>query len=107
MPWWAWLLAGTAVGALGYLVAGNAVAFRRHRAHAREPIVPIDRTYIAARTSGRTVNFKGEDEAAGGEIGPVFITDEQDADFLHEVGWMKISDARELARDLGHAFNAD
>jgi hypothetical protein len=27
--------------------------------------------------------------------------------FLHEVGWMKISDARELARGLGHAFNAD
>lgn len=107
MPWWAWLLAGMAAGTVGYLVVGNAVAFRRHRAHASEPTVPIDRAYIATRTRGRTVNFKGEDEADGEAIGPVFITDDQDADFLHEVGWMKISDARELARSLGHAFSFD
>jgi hypothetical protein len=107
MPWWAWLLAGMALGAVGYLVIGNAVALRRHRARAGEPTLPIDRPYIATRTRGRTVNFKGEDEAGGEEIGPVFITDDDDADFLHEVGWMKISDARELARSLGHAFNVD
>jgi len=96
-----------AVGAVGYLAVGNAVAFRRHRAHAGEPTVAIGRPYIATRTAGRTVNFKGEDEADGEEIGPVFITDDDDAAFLHEVGWMKISDARELARSLGHVFTAD
>ena len=63
--------------------------------------------YIATRTRGRTVNFKGEDEADGEEVGPVFITDDDDPDFLYEVGWMKLSDARELAGNLGHAFNAD
>jgi hypothetical protein len=107
MPWWAWLLIGIAVGAIGYLMTGNALAFRRHRAHAKAATAAIDRPYIAKRTRGRTVNFKGEDEADGEEIGPVFITDADDADFLHEVGWMKISDARELARSLGHAFNVD
>jgi len=59
------------------------------------------------RVASRWINFKGEDEAEGEEIGPVFITDYDDPDFLHEVGWMKISDARELARGLGHAFSAD
>src|SRR4051812_50166348 len=102
MPWWAWLLAGTAVGALGYLVAGNAVAFRRHRAHAREPIVPIDRTYIAARTSGRTVNFKGEDEAAGGGNGPMVINHGKDADFLHQGGWVENSGGPGRAPEPGH-----
>jgi hypothetical protein len=41
------------------------------------------------------------------EIGPIFITDDDDAEFVHQLGWMKISDARELARGLGHPFNAD
>ena len=87
-----------------YLLVGNALAYRRHRQRtaAASPSV-----YIAARMRGRTVNFKGEDEAEGEEIGPVFITDYDDPDLLHEVGWMKISDARELARGLGHAFSAD
>jgi hypothetical protein len=53
------------------------------------------------------VNFKREEEAEGEEIGPVFITDDDDPDLLHEVGWMKLSDAQELARELGHAFSAD
>ena len=96
---------GVVVGAAGYLAVGNAIAFRqRKRASAA---APAGQTYIATRLRGRTVNFKGEDEDEGEEIGPVFITDDDDPDFLHEVGWMKISEARELARGLGHAFNAD
>jgi hypothetical protein len=55
----------------------------------------------------RVVNFKGEDEVEGDEAGPVFITDEDDPAFLQEIGCMKISDARELARGLGHPFSAD
>ena len=106
MAWWAWFLVGIVVGAVSYLLIGNALAFRRHRLHAGAP-ANAQRPYIATRTRGRTVNFKGEDEADGEEIGPVFITDDDDPDFLHEVGWMKISDAHELARGLGHAFNAD
>jgi hypothetical protein len=103
MPWWAWFLVGIVVGATGYLLVGNAVAFRRLQTSA----TAAGQTYIATRTRGRTVNFKGEDEADGEEVGPVFVTDDDDPEFVHEIGWMKISDARELARDLGHAFNAD
>jgi hypothetical protein len=101
MPWWAWFGLGVAVGAVAYLLVGNALAYRRHR-HRTAAASPAP--YIAM--DGRTVNFKGEDEAEGEEIGPVFITDQDDPDFLHEVGWMKISDARELARTLGHDFSA-
>jgi hypothetical protein len=32
------------------------------------------------------VNFKGEDEADGEEIGPVFITDADDPDFVMSSG---------------------
>ena len=101
MPWWAWLLLGIVVGAVGYLVVGNLIAWRRARPTAQP------QAYIASGGRRRIVNFKGEDEADGEEIGPVFITDEGDADFVHEVGWMKISDARELARGLGHRFSED
>ena len=107
MPWWAWLLVGIVVGAASYLVIGNAFAYRRHRVQAVAAPTSPPQTYIAARLRGRTVNFKGEDEVDGEEVGPVFITDDDDPDFVHEVGWMKVSDARELARGLGHAFNAD
>jgi hypothetical protein len=107
MAWWAWFGLGIVVGAAAYLLVGNALAYRRHRQRtaAIPPAAPAP--YIAARMRGRTVNFKGEDEAEGEEIGPVFITDDDDPDFLHEIGWLKISDARELARGLGHDFNAD
>lgn len=106
MPWWAWLLLGVAIGIVGYLLAGNAIALRRHRSAVSDAAsTPAANTYIATRTRGRTVNFKGEDEADGEEVGPVFITDNDDPAFVHEVGWMKISDARELAHGLGHAFN--
>jgi hypothetical protein len=71
--------------------------------HGRLPPSP----YVATPGARRVVNFKGEDEADGEEIGPVFITDADDPDFVHEFGWMKISDARELAEGLGHPFNAD
>ena len=104
MAWWAWFGLGIVVGAAGYLMVGNALAWRQHRR--RAAALPASASpYIATRTRGR--NFKGEDEAEGEEIGPAFITDDDDPDFLHEVGWMKISDARKLAHDLGHAFNAD
>jgi hypothetical protein len=104
MAWWAWFGLGIVVGAAAYLLIGNALAYRRHR---QRTATTSPAPYIAARMRGRTVNFKGEDEAEGEEIGPVFITDDDDPDFLHEVGWMKVSDARELARGLGHAFNVD
>jgi hypothetical protein len=104
MAWWAWFGLGVVVGAAAYLLVGNALAYWRHR---QRTAAPSPSVYIARRMSGRTVNFKGEDEAEGEEIGPVFITDDDDPEFLHEVGWMKISDARELARGLGHAFSAD
>jgi hypothetical protein len=107
MTWWAWFGLGIVVGAAGYLVVGNALALRRSRQRTAATFPGAEASYIATRTRGRTVNFKGEDEAEGEEIGPVFITDDDDPDFLHEVGWMKISDARELARGLGHAFSAD
>lgn len=107
MAWWAGFGLGIVVGAAGYLVVGNALALRQHRQRPAAASPAAVASYIAARTRGRTVNFKGEDEAEGEEIGPVFITDDDDPDFLHEVGWMKISDARELARELGHAFSAD
>ena len=102
MPWWAWLLLGLVLGAGGYLVVGNALALRRARSAAKPAA-----TYIATPGARRVVNFKGEDEVDGDEAGPVFITDEDDPAFLHEIGWMKISDARELARGLGHPFSAD
>jgi hypothetical protein len=108
MAWWAWFALGIVVGAAGYVVLGNALALRRHRRRGATASTPaVEASYLATRTRGRTVNFKGEDEAEGEEIGPVFITDDDDPEFQHEVGWMKISDARELARELGHAFSAD
>ena len=106
MAWWAWFVFGVVVGALGYLVIGNALALRARTARA-DTVSSAGTPYLATRTEGRTVNFKGEDEADGEEIGAVFITDDDDPDFVHEIGWMKISDARELAQSLGHAFNAD
>ena len=106
MAWWAWFALGIVVGAAGYLVVGNSLAFRKHRRGAAANGSAVE-PYIASRTRGRTVNFKGEHEEEGEEVGPVFITDDDDPDFLHEVGWMKVSDARELARGLGHAFSAD
>src|SRR3954451_11219647 len=106
MAWWAWFGLGIVVGAAGYLVLGNALAWKQHRRRAVAASPAVEASYIATRTHGRTVNFKGEDEAEGEEIGPVFITDDDDPDFLHEIGWMKLSDARELARGLGHTFNA-
>ena len=107
MPWWAWFVLGVVVGAASYLVVGNAIALRqeRRRVATAQPAAPS--AYVATRTDGRTVNFKSEDESGGEEIGPVFITDDDDPDYLYEVGWLSISDARELARGLGHAFNAD
>lgn len=107
MPWWAWFGLGVVVGAAAYLLVGNALALRRHRQRTAAASPAAGSHYIATRTRGRTLNFKGEDESEGEEVGPVFITDDDDPDFLHEVGWMKISDARELARGLGHGFNAD
>lgn len=107
MPWWAWLGVGVVVGAAGYLVVGNTIAWRRARRRAPAPSAATGSPYIATRTRGRTVNFKSEDEWEGEAVGPVFITDGDDPEFLHEVGWLKLSDARELARSLGHAFNAD
>lgn len=107
MSWWAWFGIGIVVGAAGYLLVGNALALWRHRQRTAATTPAGESYYIATRTRGRTVNFKGEDEADGEEVGPVFITDDDDPDFLHEVGWMKLSDARELAGNLGHAFNAD
>jgi hypothetical protein len=107
VEWWAWFALGIVVGAVGYLLVGNAFALRAHRLRA-DGIPQTDQPYyFATRTRGRTVNFKGEDEADGEEVGPVFITDDDDPHFVHEIGWMKMSDARELARSLGHAFNAD
>ena len=100
MPGWAWFVLGLAVGAAGYLVIGNLAAWRR-QTPAETP-----RAYIAGGPT-RLVNFKSEDEVDGEPIGPVFITDEADPDFLHELGWMKLSDARELARGLGHRFAED
>jgi hypothetical protein len=107
MVWWVWFGLGIVVGAAGYLVVGNGLAFRQHRQRTTATSRAAEAPYIATRTRGRTVNFKGEDDVDGEEIGPVFITDDDDPSFLHEVGWMKLSDARELARGLGHAFNAD
>ena len=84
MVWWAWFGLGIVVGAAGYLAVGNALAFRQHRQRsAASP--PIGATYFATRMRGRTLNFKGEDEAGGEAIGPVFITDDDDPDFLHKV----------------------
>jgi hypothetical protein len=106
VPWWAWFVLGAVTGASTYLVVGNALAFRRRPAEAGAP-VDASRAYIATPGARRTVNFKGEDEVDGEEVGAVFITDEDDPDFVHELGWMRISDARELARGLRHPFNAD
>jgi hypothetical protein len=93
---------GLVAGAVGYLAVGNVIAWRR------QPSGPAPaQAYIATPGTRRVVNFKGEDEADGEEVGPVFITDEEDPEFVHEVGWMKVSDARELARGLGHPFSAD
>jgi hypothetical protein len=107
MAWWAWFGLGIVVGAACCVVVGNALALRRHRHPTAATSPAVAAPYIATRTRGRTVTFKGEAEVEGEEIGPVFITDDDDPDFLHEVGWMKFSDARELARGLGHAFSAD
>ena len=102
MPWWAWFVLGLVAGAAGYLLVGNLLAWRR------QPSAPAPaQAYVATPGARRVVNFKGEDEADGEEIGPVFITDEDAPEFLHEIGWMKISDARELAGGLGHPFTAD
>ena len=106
MPWWAWLVVGVAIGAVSYLAVGNALAYRRHRSLAGDGLDPRQ-AYIAERPGHRTVNFKGEDEVDGEIVGPVFITDDEDPDFLHEVGWLRRSDARELARTLGHRFGED
>jgi hypothetical protein len=43
----------------------------------------------------------------GEPIGPVVVTDEDDQEFLHELGWMRLSDARDLARQLGHSLNEE
>src|SRR5690349_918338 len=106
MPWWGWLLVGVAAGAVGYLALGNAFAYRRHRS--QQALVPGQgHAYIAERPGHRVVNFKGEDEVDGEIVGPVFITDDGDPDFLHEVGWLTQPNARELARSLGHRFTED
>ena len=107
VPWWAWFLLGGLAGAASYLVLGNVTLFLRSR-RARVATAP-DRvgSYVAVPGARRVVNFKGEDEAEGDVIGPVFITDEDDPAFLHEIGWMKRTDARELARGLGHPFSDD
>ena len=77
MPWWAWFLLGALAGAAALIVSGNLVAHRRSRRHV-EP--PSGRPYIATRGRRRIVNFKSEDELDGEEIGPVFVTDEDDAE---------------------------
>jgi hypothetical protein len=55
------------VGAVGYLLAGNALALRRHR-DTVDATAASTEPYIATRTHGRTVNFKGEDEVDGEEV---------------------------------------
>jgi hypothetical protein len=94
------------VGAVGYLLAGNALALRRHRATVDATAASTE-PYIATRTPRPHRQLQGRGRGRRRGSGSVFITDEDDPDFLHEIGWMKTSDARELARGLGHAFNTD
>jgi hypothetical protein len=102
--WWAWFLLGAASVIAAYLILVNVIAWWQGRADAR---VADAAPYIATPGARRVVHFKREDEADGEEIGPVFITDDDHPEFLHELGWMKISDAREVARALGHPFNLE
>jgi hypothetical protein len=83
--------------------------WQRLRGNAPESDVELDpaSVYVAAPGRRRAVNFKREDEVDGEEIGPVVVTDEDDPEFVHELGWMRLSDARELARQLGHPLNEE
>src|SRR4051794_22558884 len=57
MAWWAWFGLGIVVGAAGYLVLGNALAWQQHRRRAVAASPAVEASYIATRTHGRTVNF--------------------------------------------------
>jgi hypothetical protein len=49
--------------------------------------------------------FKHEDEAEGVPIGPVILSDPEDADFVEELEWMPLSDAKRLAEMNGWTFS--
>ncbi len=49
--------------------------------------------------------FKREEEAEGEPIGPVILSDPEDADFREELEWMPLSDAKRLAEMNGWIFS--
>jgi hypothetical protein len=83
--------------------------WQRLRGNAPESDIELDpaSAYVADSGRRRLVNFKGEDELDDEPIGPVVVTDEDDLEFLHEFGWMRLSDARDLARHLGHPLTEE
>jgi hypothetical protein len=51
--------------------------------------------------------FKHEDDAEGEPVGPVLLSDPEDADFTEELEWMSLSDAKQLAEMNGWVLAED
>lgn len=56
----------------------------------------------------RILTFKHEDEAMGEPVGPAIVSDADDPGReIEDLGWMTLSQAQELARARGWAFDED
>jgi hypothetical protein len=51
--------------------------------------------------------FKHEDEAEGEPVGPLILSDQDDAEFHEELGWMSLADAKKLAELNGWPLSED
>ena len=51
--------------------------------------------------------FKHEDEAEDEPIGPLILSDQDDADYHEELGWMSLAEAKKLAELNGWPLSED
>jgi hypothetical protein len=51
--------------------------------------------------------FKHEEDAEGEPVGPVILSDPEDAAFYEELEWMPLPDAKRLAEMNGWVFAED